>query len=136
MKPWFFPALMTLIMWGIWGFVPKITTKYINPVSGVIFETLGVAIFGVIMFVLMRSKLEVVPAGIVCAVVTGILGLLGAYFYLVAMTRGKVSVIVTMTALYPVITIGLAWLVLQEPVTLKEGLGMMLAAVAILLLTT
>jgi transporter family protein len=123
-------------MWGFWGFFPKLTTRHINPVSGVVFETLGVAIVGAVMYVGMGSTLQVSSAGILYAVLTGMVGLLGAYFYLVAMTTGKVSVIVTLTALYPVITIGLACLFLKEPITVKEGIGMVLAVAAIVMLTT
>jgi transporter family protein len=62
--------------------------------------------------------------------------MLGALFYLIAITRGKISTIVTLTALYPLISIALAWMVLKEPITLKEGVGMVLALIAIVLLAT
>ena len=53
-----------------------------------------------------------------------------------AVVKSKISVIVTMTALYPIISIGLAYLILKEPVTAKEGVGIILAFVAIVLFTT
>lgn len=135
MKEWLLPASMTLICWGIWGFIPKITTRYINPLSASVFEGLGSAIFAFIVLFSLSFKPEVHPKGVSLAFVTGLLGMLGALFYLFAMPRGKVSVIATIVALNPAITIALAYFFLKEPITLKEGLGMVFACIAIVLFT-
>jgi transporter family protein len=135
MKGWLLPASMTLICWGIWGFIPKITTRYINPLSASVFEGLGSAIFALIVLFSLSFKPEVHPKGVSLAFITGLLGMLGALFYLFAMPRGKVSVIATIVALNPAITIALAYFFLKEPITLKEGLGMVFACVAIVLFT-
>lgn len=135
MKEWLLPASMTLICWGIWGFIPKITTRYINPLSASLFEGLGSTIFALIVLVSLNFKPDIHPKGVSLAFITGLLGMLGALFYLLAMPKGKVSVIATLVALNPVITIGLAYLILKEPVTLKEGVGMVFAFIAIVLFT-
>lgn len=135
MKAWLLPASMTMICWGIWGFIPKITTRYINPLSASVFEGLGSAIFAIIILFSLSFKPEIHPKGISLAFITGLLGMLGALFYLFAMPRGKVSVIATMTALNPIITIALAYFILKEPITLKEGIGMVFAFIAIVLFT-
>ena len=135
MKAWLLPASMTMICWGIWGFIPKITTRYINPLSASVFEGLGSAIFAIIILFSLSFKPEIHPKGISLAFITGLLGMLGALFYLYAMPRGKVSVIATMTALNPIITIALAYFILKEPITLKEGVGMVFAFIAIVLFT-
>jgi transporter family protein len=126
---------MTLICWGIWGFIPKITTRYINPLSASVFEGLGSAVFALIVLFSLSFKPEIHPKGVSLAFITGLLGMLGALFYLFAMPRGKVSVIATIVALNPAITIALAYFFLKEPITLKEGLGMVFACVAIVLFT-
>ena len=135
MKEWLLPASMTLICWGVWGFIPKITTRYINPLSASVFEGLGSAVFALIIFFSLGFKPELHPKGVSLAFVTGMLGMLGALFYLFAMPKGKVSVIATIVALNPAITIALAYIFLKEPITLKEGLGMVFACIAIVLFT-
>jgi len=135
MKAWLLPASMTMICWGIWGFIPKITTRYINPLSASVFEGLGSAIFAIIILFSLSFKPEIHPKGVSLAFITGLLGMLGALFYLFAMPKGKVSVIATMTALNPIITIVLAYFILKEPITLKEGIGMVFAFIAIVLFT-
>ena len=135
MKEWLLPASMTLICWGVWGFIPKITTRYINPLSASVFEGLGSAVFALIILFSLSFKPEVHPKGVSLAFITGLLGMLGALFYLFAMPKGKVSVIATIVALNPAITIALAYFFLKEPITLKEGLGMVFACIAIVLFT-
>lgn len=135
MKAWLLPASMTMICWGIWGFIPKVTTRYIHPLSASVFEGLGSAVFGLIILFYIGFKPEIHPKGVSLAIITGLLGMLGALFYLFAVPRGKVSVIATIAALNPVITIGLAYFILKEPITLKEGVGMAFAFVAIVLFT-
>jgi bacterial/archaeal transporter family protein len=135
MKTWFLPAGMTMICFGIWGFIPKITTRYIHPLSASVYEGLGSAAFGLIILFSLSFKPEFHPKGVSLAVITGLVGMLGALFYLFAMPRGKVSVIATMVALNPIITIGLAYFILKEPITVKEGIGMVFAFLAIVLFT-
>lgn len=133
MKGWILPAIATWLLWGIWGFLPKLTTQYIRPTSAAVWEVLGGMALALILLGFTALRVDTHPRGIGLAVATGFLGLLGALFYLTAVSRGKVSVIVTLTALYPAITIALAWLVLKEPLTLKEGIGILFACVAIAL---
>lgn len=128
-------ALLALLSWGLWGFFPKLATNYMKPKSIFIYEILGVFIIGVVALFFMGSKFEFNTKGILFAVLTGMAGSLGALFFLLALVRGRVSVVVTATALYPLITIILAVLVLKEPITIKQLFGMFLAMVAIIMLS-
>ena len=61
--------------------------------------------------------------------------MLGTLFFFAAASRGKISVVVSMTALYPIITIILAAIFLHEPITVQQVLGMLCAVAAIVLFT-
>jgi bacterial/archaeal transporter family protein len=136
MSSWVSWSILALVVWGIWGFLPKLATKYMAAQSIIIYEVLGGLCIGLVCLYFAGMRPETHPKGILYASLTGIAGLLGGFFYLLAVAKGKVSVVVTMTALYPIITIGLAALMLKEPVTLKQGLGMVLAVISIILLAT
>jgi transporter family protein len=136
MKTWFLPALVTLFCWGVWGFIPKITLRYVNAMSAVVYETIGVVIAGFIVLLALGFRPDINPRGIALGVVTGLVGMLGALTFLVALRTGKVSLVAMFTALSPIITISLAYFILREPITPKEGLGMLCAFVAILLFAT
>lgn len=131
MNGWLLRAMCTLVLWGIWGFLPKLTTMYMNPMSAVVFEVAGGMIVAVSVLFILGFRPELDPRGMGYAVLTGIVGLLGALGYLMALKRGKVSVVVTRTALYPVISITLAHFILHEPITPKEWVAIALACAAI-----
>jgi transporter family protein len=55
--------------------------------------------------------------------------------YLFAVSRGPVTIISTVTALYPILAVLLAYLFLNEPISVKQGLGILLGPVAIVLIS-
>lgn len=65
----------------------------------------------------------------------GISGGAGVVFFYFAMREGKASVVVTLTALYPLVTIVLSYLILKEHITLKQTIGIFLAIIAMALLS-
>lgn len=134
-KEWFIFAILALIMWGLWGFFPKLSTNYINPKSALVYEVIGSVIVGMIIAFLVGFKPEVQIKGITFAVLTGIAATLGTLFFLYAVSMGKASIVVTTTALYPLITILLAFLILHEPITITQGIGILLALIAMVLFT-
>ncbi len=131
MPKWILPATLALFCWGIWGFIPKITTRYIHPVSAAVFEAVGVGIVGGIILLYWGPRLEIHPKGICLGITTGMLGILGALGFLFAVKMGKVSIIAVFTAMYPAITILLAYAFLKEPITVKESMGFLCAFAAI-----
>jgi transporter family protein len=136
MSSWVGWSLLALFTWGFWGFFPKLATRYMSPQSVLIYEVIAGLSIAAACLCLAGFRLETHPRGILYAWLTGVAGLLGGLFYLFAVARGKVSVIVTLTALYPIITVTLAAILLKEPVTLKQGCGMVLAVLSIILLAT
>ena len=134
MKAWIFPATATTLFSGLFGFIPKITTRYIGPTSAIVYGAFAAVPVALIIMAIMRFQLDTEPRGVILAGITGVLGMLGALGYLVAVSRGPVSLISPITALYPVITILLAMVFLGETLVLRQwvGIGMALAAVLLI----
>ena len=135
MEIWLIPAFAALLIYGLWGFFSKLAVTYINPTSTIIYEIAGAMLVGLASLFWLRFQPETHPKGILFAVLTGVAGMLGTLFFLAAASRGKISVVVSMTALYPLITIVLAAIFLHEPVSLTQILGMIFAVAAIVLLS-
>jgi len=133
---WLIFAILAMLVWGFWGFFPKLATNYLSPKSVLVDEVIGAIIVGMAVLFLVKFKPEVNARGITFAILTGIAGTLGALFFIFAVSSGKTSVVVTTTALYPLITIILAFLILKEPITVKQGIGMIFAFAAIMLLAS
>ena len=133
MLSWIYYAFFALLMWGVWGFLPKLTTTFVDPKSAMVYETIGFLSVAAVIFLLARGRMDFHPKGFLFAFLTGIAGSLGALAFLHAMSRTKASIVVTTTSLYPVVSILLAFLLLKERITLTQGLGMGFALVALIL---
>lgn len=91
--------------------------------------------FLVILVVLAtRSAWRLSTAVIPAVVVVGVLDMAGNSFYLLAVQTGALAVAAVLSALYPVTTVILAAIVLKERVTRDHTVGIVLAAVAIVLI--
>ena len=133
MRDWILPAMGTFLFWGLYGFFPKITLRYISPLSTVFFEALIGIPVAIVVLAVLKFKPEVHPTGVLLAGLTGLLGMLGALSFLFAVRRGQVSLVSAFTALYPALTILLAMLLLGERLELRQWLGVGLAILAMLL---
>jgi bacterial/archaeal transporter family protein len=135
MENWLIPAVTALFIYGLWGFFPKLAVTYINPLSAMIYQIAGAMLVGAIGLSLLGFRPDAHPKGILFAVLTGMAGVLGTLFYFIAASRGKISVVVSLTALYPLITILLAAVFLREAITVTQIFGMIFAVIAIVLLS-
>jgi len=131
-KGWLFLALITLFLWGLYGFFGKIATKYIDPKSVVLYYSAGAALVGVFLY-LFGFRFEFHPTGSTFAILTGLAGVIGSVLFIFAISKGRASIVTPLIALYPMITIALAYFILKEPVTIKQGLGIIFALGALVL---
>lgn len=134
MNSWFFWTILAMVTFGTWGFFPKLAVNYIGPKSALIYQVLGGLLVGMIGLAMLKFKPETHPLGILFALLTGITGVAGTLFYYVAASRGQISVVASLTALYPIITIMLAQIFLHETLVVKQVIGLCFAVIAIVLL--
>lgn len=133
MGSWLLFAVLALVAWGFWGFLPKLATRYLDVKSIFIFELIGVAITGLAVLLLQGWTLNLHAKGFVFALLTGVAGSLGALFFLFAVKKGVASVVVALTALYPIISLVLLYLIVREPITPKQAFGILFALAAMVL---
>lgn len=136
MTTWLSSAFIALFSFGLWGFFTKLSVLHIDSKSALTFQTLGVVIIGIITLSLLNFKPATDTKGICYALLTGLAYGIGCLFYFVAASKGKIITVVTLTALYPIVTILLAYALLKEGVTAKQWLGVLVAMVAIVLMST
>ena len=136
MNSWVLPALGCFMMWGLSRFFPKVATQYIDPRSAFFFEVTGEALVALAILASIGFKPSWHVKGVGFALVAGLFGGLGVYFYLLGAQRGNVSQLVVVSAMYPVITVLLGLFLLGETVTVKQAIGMVFALIAIVLVVT
>jgi len=136
MKEWILPTVGTFICWGLWSFIPKITTKYIDPKSAVVYEVIGGILLSLIVLSFRKFHMQTHPIGIALAGIAGLVGFIGALCFLFAVSKGPVSIIAPLSALYPILSVSLAIIFLNETVTIKHGLGIFFAVLAVAFVST
>jgi bacterial/archaeal transporter family protein len=134
MKSWLAPAIVTVFLYGLWSFLPKLSVKYLSPSSAVLYEVLGSMIFGAIAIAMMGFQVQFHPRGALFAIATGFCLVLAGLTYLIAASRGPVALVSTVSSLYPVVTLVLASLLLGETITLRQGCGIALAIISVVLM--
>lgn len=135
MTSWLAPALVSLTIFGFWGFFSKLSVLYIDSRSALVYQSIGALLAGLLALTLINFKPATDIKGLTFAVLTGLCSGMGGLFFLFAVTRGKSSTVVTLTSLYPLITILLSFIVLREGLQAKQLLGIFFALLALHLLT-
>ena len=136
MREWVIPSLGVFGAWGFWGFLPKLTVRYLPPRDAVIYEILGGVLLAVILMVIYGPRLQTDWRGVALSAITGLVGFVGALLYLRAVVNGPVSLVTTISALYPVLVIAMAYFFLGETINLRQGIGVVMAMTAIYLIAT
>ncbi len=122
-----------LLMWGLATFGMKIVGERLSPMTTVGFNTFGYLVVSI--FLVPRMSFGTTRYHIL-AIAIGTMFVLGNLaFYKLSQTT-QVSLLAPLTALYVAIPVLLGILVLGEPMSLRKGMGILLAAGAIYLLTS
>lgn len=137
MNSWLTFPILALVFWGLSDFFPKLAMGFISSNSAVVYQSVGAAVIGaVVLLFLVGLKPESDTRGIIFSILAGMTLMLGYLFFTIALSKGiKLSVVVPIAALYPIVTIALAFLILKESVTLWQGIGMVLALAAMIFFT-
>jgi transporter family protein len=129
MPRWLFYSLLAIAMWGGWGLIGKLTR--LDALLMTALSAIGVG--GVALLLLFSPRLRrgtKLRFGMAVAFVTGIFGNLGNLTLLKALKVGDASLVAPYTALYPLVTVALARLLLRERMNGVQALGFLLAVAA------
>ena len=133
---WFSPAVVVLLTWGLVGLLQKLSTNYLSAESALIWLVAGFFLLDPWLYP-RESILDFSARSLLWTFLSALLNALGAWALLAAMKHGgKASIVVPLTALYPIVTIVLAPLVLHESISHSQQLGVICALAAVALLST
>jgi transporter family protein len=130
MKPWFLYSLLTLLCWGLWGVFSGLASAHSRPRQTLIFQAVGVLAVVLIVLSMEHFQIQHTAAGFWWSVAGGAVNFFGFLFFFAAVEKGKVSTVIALSSLYPVVTILLSILLLHERITRREGLGIVFALAA------
>jgi len=127
-------CLITVLAWGVWGFGAKMVAERL-PGGGAPLLTGATSVLCIACYVLHRRSSIPLNRYSAFACVTGGLSALAVLALYKALERGPVSVVIPFTGLYVLVTVVLGLVFLREQVTPSRIAGVLLAALAIFLLS-
>jgi bacterial/archaeal transporter family protein len=131
---WFWYSVLSVFCMGGWTLLGKLGTTEISARTMQFLYPFGWIPVALACLWVRRFRIEKSTLGIVYSTAIGVLGGMGGLaFFAACRTGGNTSAIVAATAMYPLITVVLAVLVLREKLTRLHILGLVFAAAAFVL---
>jgi transporter family protein len=112
----------------------KIAATYAKPRQALLFQTVGIVAFALLVLALEKFKIEWNAVGFGWAALGGFLAFVGFLTFFAALDQGKASTVVTLSALYPLVTISMSIGFLHEKLSMRQGIGIVAALIASVLL--
>ena len=135
---WAMAAAATLLLWGLWGVLLKRVSQ--EGAWYQVYVATNTAIVVVVTVVAVVKGLSWIQGAgwrwFALAFITGLAGTLGYILLVLSMEwGGKASIVVPLTSLYPAVTVVLSRLLLGETLSARQGVGVVLAIIAVVLLS-
>lgn len=135
MNSWILPSFLSLMLYGLWGFLGAKASQFTNAKTVFIISCTGSMIIAILMGTFASTRFELSPHGLFFGLLTGLSTGLGTFMFMNALQRGPAIPIVMITALYPMVTVLLTFLFLKQGITTKQIFGVMFSMIAIYFLT-
>ncbi|MEM3832078.1 MAG: EamA family transporter [Thermoprotei archaeon] len=133
---WQVVAILSLIMWGLWGFILKFVSKNVEWHQIYVIGSLITIVISSLTAMIYKDRLLVSQRDAFIILVSSTAGALGYIFFIMALKDGKASIVVPLTALYPAIAVVLSYIILHEEITPLQLIGIILGIIAAVLLST
>lgn len=136
MHTWFWLSAVSLVFFGLTGVTQKLSTNYISFELSMVWFCVAMIAVSLAIALFMPLKWNVPLSIITWAAVGGLLNGLGALTSFAAYAKGgKASIVTPIINLFPLVTIGGAWLFLGEKLTITQIAGIFFAVLAIVFLS-
>ena len=132
---WLIFSILAVVFWGFWGFFIKLAATQLSWQQVFIVTSSITFVFSLLTFVIVKPSFEIGSQGVNYALIAGVLGALALIFFNMAIKEGNAIIVVPLTSLYPVITVVLSYFILSEKLTFTKGFGIILALIAIVLVS-
>src|SRR5262245_49264673 len=136
MPPWLAYALVTTLFWGVWGAFIELPEKRGFPATlGYVVWSLTMIPCALVALSLVGWKLDTSPKAVALGAAAGLLGAGGQLALFEALRRGPAYLVFPIVSLSPAISVVLAVALLGESTTPRVWTGIVLALVAVPLLS-
>jgi transporter family protein len=127
---WLALAAIAIVAWGAVGLLQKISSNLLDPTALVFWVIVGLLVGSVPLIAWLPADTPLALSGgiIAAGLLSGLANALGSWCLFRALKNGAAaSIVIPFTALYPLITVLLAFMFLGETLNLRQCLGAVLA---------
>jgi transporter family protein len=133
---WMWFAAIALVFWGVTGITQKLATNRISSALSFVWFAYAMIAISAILAMSVPVHWHVTAKIAAAAILGGTLNGLGALTSFTALgSGGKAAVVISLIALYPLVTVVLAVTILHERITAAQAAGVAIAVVAAVLLS-
>jgi transporter family protein len=133
---WLIFTILALVCFGLVGLLQKLSTDLVSAESALVWLIVGFLLLEPFVYG-GRSMFQFSARNMTFIFLAGVLNSLGSWAILAAMkSGGKASVVVPLTAVYPMVVCVVAPIVLHEHITLMQAVGIACGLGAIFLLAS
>ena len=135
MKHWILYSVAAAFFWGTWGVVAKLISDQVSPFTNHVLFSIGMVLT---LPLVVRKVRTTTPnrKGILWGLVAGMLAVIGNVAVYQAFTSGGLAaIVIPVTNLYPLVTIAIALLIFKEKLNGINGIGILLAIPAVVMLS-
>lgn len=136
LAPWLMLTIIALLCFGVVGLLQKLSTDLVSAESAIVWLIVGFLLLQPLLYP-GTSLFRYSPRSVVFVLGAGALNALGSWAILAAMKNGgKASVVVPLTAVYPMVVCLAAPFLLHEHITPIQSVGIACGVGAIFLLAS
>lgn len=129
-------SIAIIILWGLWAFLFKIGVEKIGINKALFYAYITGIILSISIISYFFPKIDVrIEKGCIYIIIATLVGFIGTILWYIALQKYKASIIVSFTALYPLVAVLLSILILKEKISLPNAIGILLAIIAGILLS-
>ncbi len=136
MHIWLGFAMLALAFWGVTGVTQKLSTNSISSERSFLWFCWAMVALSAAVLVVARPHWGLGTVVVLASIAGGALNGLGAWTSFRALeSGGKASIVISLISLYPLLTVGLAVVLLGERLTWMQMAGAVVAITAAILLS-
>ncbi|WP_122091008.1 EamA family transporter [Halalkalicoccus subterraneus] len=126
---------LTMVSWGIWIVVGNAASESMDPRTAAAISYLVATLLAVGYVLVSSSSLAITPRGGTLAGVAGLFAGIGFVSMYIGLSRGSTTVVSTLGAMYFVVAAFIGMAVLGDEITTTRVAGLLLAGVAVILVS-
>jgi bacterial/archaeal transporter family protein len=127
--------IIATILWGVGAIFTKVASNTLHPLMLALVAELFYIVFVPLGIWFTKTPIQINTTGFIFGFISAACVGSGSLAYYFALQKGDAGAVAAATSVYPVLTLIISAIILNEAFTLKKVIGCILAVVSVILIT-